>query len=127
MEAHSLSPYREPKHLNGEDCQRPCGEHALVGGAYPNEFKYSCQWCGDAEDETCRYCYFSERPFETGKCEICGHCDCSANGKGEPAAILCQLVDECMGLAYDLVYDAIKGGVICLNCWEIAPKPVINY
>jgi len=119
VNAHPESKYREPAHQNGEDCKRPCGEHALVGGAYPNEFKYSCQWCGDDGSGQCRYCYYSEMPSNhEAPCGTCGRCDCDVDGPESAMAYLCQIVGECSGLAYDVVFNAIKGNVLCLNCFE---------
>lgn len=120
MTHHPESKHKEPEHTNGEDCIRPCGTHAMVGGAYPNEFKYFCKWCGDSPrdsdlDESCRFCYYSQTPArDPAKCAMCGYCDCSDGHHGE--AILCQMVGECSGMAYDVVLDGI-GDTLCLDCF----------
>ena len=114
--AHPESKDKEPGHRDGEDCQRPCGEHALVGGAYPYEFCFSCRWCGDDDNGQCRFCYYSANPEPARSCVYCGHCDCSDGHHGE--ALLCQTVGECSGMWYDVVFDAVRGEVMCLNCFE---------
>ena len=106
----------------GEDCERPHGEHAWVptfDGPY--NAGYVCQWCGESEDDSsCRYAYYSQMPdgFESA-CAICQRCDDDEReGAGAEQAMMCQLGD-CLGMAYDVVFDNVKGDVICLNCFEI--------
>lgn len=101
--------------------------HEFVGGPYPFESHLICKKCGIEErahwytqtltGDGCPWAYHSSAPYDMeAKCEECGECDCKNGHHGE--SILCQMVGECRGLAYDVWENIDTGEILCDNCME---------